>query len=128
MARARVPTATVFCNGFHVKNSALERSSYGSGTIFQREATFGTSLFGRTAGKSRNPLAHGSVRTPCGYVTSYWARRSAGSSAGAPADKVTCGELLDDLLEHAKSNFRSSTEKITRLVIEAISATAKQRA
>ena len=37
----------------------------------------------------------------------------------AAADKVTCGELLDDLLEHAKHNVKASTEKIWKLVVEA---------
>jgi hypothetical protein len=42
-----------------------------------------------------------------------------GELGDAPAAKVTCGELLDDLLEHARTNFKASTEKIARLVIEA---------
>ncbi len=37
----------------------------------------------------------------------------------AAADKVTCGELLDDLLQHAKHNVKASTEKIWKLVVEA---------
>jgi hypothetical protein len=37
----------------------------------------------------------------------------------AAADKVTCGELLDDLMEHAKHNVEASTRKIWRVVVEA---------
>jgi hypothetical protein len=48
----------------------------------------------------------------------YCAKRFAASLALLPS-RVTCGKLLDDLLEHAKTNFKASTEKITRLVIEA---------
>jgi hypothetical protein len=34
-------------------------------------------------------------------------------------DKVTCGELLDDLLEHARHNAKASTAKVWQQVVEA---------
>ncbi len=35
------------------------------------------------------------------------------------ADKVTCGELLDDVLRHVEKNAKSSSAKIWKLVIDA---------
>jgi hypothetical protein len=40
-------------------------------------------------------------------------------SSNAAIERITCGELLDDLLENARTNIKPSTEKIWRLVIEA---------
>lgn len=37
----------------------------------------------------------------------------------AAIERITCGELLDDLLEYARTNIKPSTEKIGRLIIEA---------
>ncbi|HUQ95471.1 MAG TPA: hypothetical protein VM120_27575 [Bryobacteraceae bacterium] len=37
----------------------------------------------------------------------------------AAADKITCSELLDDLLEHAKANIKASTTKIWNWCVEA---------
>jgi integrase len=41
-----------------------------------------------------------------------------GEISGGHPDRVTVGELLDDVLEYAKTNIRPSTEYIWRLVIE----------
>jgi hypothetical protein len=46
-------------------------------------------------------------------------KKARGEMGPAAVDKVTCGELLDDLLEHARHNVKASTEKIWKLVIEA---------
>lgn len=46
-------------------------------------------------------------------------KKARGEMGPAAVDKVTCGELLDDLLEHAKHNVKASTEKIWKLVVEA---------
>jgi hypothetical protein len=35
------------------------------------------------------------------------------------ADKVTCGELLDDILRHVEENAKTSTAKVWKLVVEA---------
>jgi integrase len=49
----------------------------------------------------------------------FLGKKARGEIRPAAAEKVTCGELLDDLLEHAKHNTKASTEKIWRLVVEA---------
>jgi integrase len=96
----------------------MERSSYGSGTIFQRGGIWYVSFWadGRQIQKSSGSRKRqDAVR----LRDQLLGKKVRGELGAAPADKVTCGELLDDLLEHAKTNFKASTEKITRLVIEA---------
>ena len=98
----------------------MDRSSYRSGAIFQRGDIWYVSFWvGRTASRSKNLRARENARTPCGLRDQLLGRKVRGEFGDAAADKVTCGEVLDDLLEHAKTNFKPSTEKITRLVIEA---------
>src|ERR1700738_2119614 len=46
-------------------------------------------------------------------------KKARGEVGNVVADKITCGQLLDDLLEHADANIKASTAKIWRLVIEA---------
>jgi hypothetical protein len=53
-----------------------------------------------------------------GFGTSFWGRRPA-ARWGRRRSTRTCGQLLDDLLEHAKHNVKASTEKIWKLVVEA---------
>jgi integrase len=45
--------------------------------------------------------------------------KMAGSLPGREASKITCGELLDDVLRHILENGKASTAKIWKLVIEA---------
>jgi Phage integrase, N-terminal SAM-like domain len=96
----------------------MERSSYGSGTIFQRGKIWYISFWadGRQIQKSSGSRKRqDAVR----LRDQLLGKKVRGELGDDPTDKVTCGELLDDLLDHAKTNFRASTEKITRLVIEA---------
>lgn len=46
-------------------------------------------------------------------------RKARGEIGNAVAERITCGQLLDDVLEHCDSNARSSTAKIWRLCVEA---------
>src|SRR5260370_20447198 len=48
-----------------------------------------------------------------------WRDKFLHRSASPGIDAVTCGQLLDDLLEYADANIKPSTAKIWRLVIEA---------
>jgi integrase len=48
-----------------------------------------------------------------------WRDRFLKRSAGSGVDKVTCGELLDDVLCHVGENAKASTAKIWKLVIDA---------
>jgi integrase len=45
-------------------------------------------------------------------------RKARGEIGGVTVEKTTCGQLLDDLVEHAKANAKSSTAKIYQLVVD----------
>jgi hypothetical protein len=45
--------------------------------------------------------------------------KARGEIINGAANKITCGELLNDLLEHAKTNVKESTSKIWTWRIEA---------
>ncbi len=46
-------------------------------------------------------------------------KKARGETGDSAAAKVTCSELLDDLLEYAEGNIKASTAHIWKLVIEA---------
>ena len=46
-------------------------------------------------------------------------KKARGEMAPFAAEKITCGELLDDVLRHVEENAKASTAKIWKLVIEA---------
>jgi integrase len=96
----------------------MERSSYGSGTIYQRGDIWYVSFWadGRQIQKSSGSRKRQDAVRLRDQLLGKKVRGELGNTA---AERVTCGELLNDLLEHAKSNFKASTEKIWRLVIEA---------
>ncbi len=92
--------------------------SYGAGTIFQRGKIWYVSFWadGRQIQKSSGSTKRqDAVR----LRDKLLGKKARGEMGPAAADKVTCGELLEDLLEHAKHNVKASTEKIWKLVVEA---------
>jgi len=92
--------------------------SYGAGTIFQRGKVWYVSFWadGRQIQKSSGSTKRqDAVR----LRDQLLGKKARGEMGPAAADKITCGELLDDLLEHAKHNVKASTEKIWKLVVEA---------
>jgi integrase len=46
-------------------------------------------------------------------------RKARGEIGNANIEKVSCSQLLDDILEHSEANAKASTAKIWRLVIDA---------
>jgi integrase len=93
-------------------------SSYGAGTIFRRGEIWYVSLWadGRQIQKSSGSRRRQDAVLLRDKLLGKKARREMGDVASA---KVTCGELLDDLLEYGASNIRPSTARIWKLVIEA---------
>ncbi len=92
--------------------------SYGAGTIFRRGEIWYVSLWvdGRQIQKSTGSRKReDAVR----FRDQLLGKKARGEIGSAESNKVTCGELLDDLLEHAKHNNRGSTAKIYGLVVEA---------
>lgn len=96
----------------------MPRSSYGSGTIFKRGDIWYVSYWvnGRQVQKSsRSTNTHDAKR----LRDQILGMKSRGEMINAAADRITCGELLDDLLEHSKTNVKESTAKIWKWCIEA---------
>ncbi|HEV2325019.1 MAG TPA: site-specific integrase, partial [Terracidiphilus sp.] len=109
--------ATVF-NAISCYHPAMAARSYGAGTIFQRGQIWYVSFWagGRQIQKSSGSTKRQDAVRLRDQLLGKKARGEIGTAA---SDKVTCGELLDDLLEHARHNVKASTEKIWKLIVEA---------
>jgi integrase len=96
----------------------MPRSSYGTGTIFKRGDVWYVSFWadGRQIQKSSGSQKRQDAVRLRDQLLGKKARGEMGDIVSA---KVTCGELLDDLLEYADSNIKASTARIWKLVIEA---------
>jgi integrase len=99
-------------------DSAMPRSSYGSGTIFKCVEIWHVSYWvnGRQVQKSSRSTNIHDVKRLRDQILG---KKSRGGMINAAADRITCGELLDDLLEHPKTNVKESTAKIWKWCIEA---------
>ena len=86
----------------------MPRSSYGAGTIFKRGEIWYVSLWadGRQVQKSSGSRGRQDAVRLRDQLLGRKARGEVGEVALA---KVTCGELLDDLLEYGRSNIKPST-------------------
>ena len=96
----------------------MGKSSYGSGTIFQRGGIWYVSYWadGRQIQKSsRSTQRSDAVRLRDQLI----GKKSRGELANIAAERVTCGELLRDFLEHAEGNLKASTVKIWKYTIHA---------
>ena len=96
----------------------MSGKSYGAGTIFRRGGIWYVSFWsdGRQIQKSSgSSKRQDAVR----LRDQLLGKKARGELGPAAADKVTCAELLDDLLEHARHNVKASTERIWKLVVEA---------
>lgn len=92
--------------------------SYGAGAIFERGEIWDVSFWADARQIQKSSWSR--KRQDAVRLRDHLLGKKARGEMGlAAADKVTCGELLDDLLEHAKHNTKASTEKIWKLVVEA---------
>ena len=96
----------------------MPKSSYGAGTIFKRGEVWYVSLWadGRQIQKSSGSSKRQDAVRLRDRLLGKKARGEMGEVALA---QVTCGELLNDLLEYAESNIKASTARVWKLVIEA---------
>jgi integrase len=96
----------------------MAKTSYGAGTIFKRGEIWYISFWvdGRQVQKSS-----GSTRRQDAVQLrdQLLGKKARGEVADVVAAKVTCGELLDDLLEYAQANIKPTTAHVWKLVIEA---------
>jgi integrase len=96
----------------------MPKTSYGAGTIFKRGEIWYVSFWadGRQIQKSSGSQKRQDAVKLRDQLLGKKARGEMGDAVSA---KVTCGELLDDLLEYAESNIKASTAHIWKLVVEA---------
>lgn len=96
----------------------MPQTSYGSGTIFQRGKIWYVSFW--ADGRQMQKSSGSSKRQDAVRLRDQLlGKKVRGEIGSAVVEKITCGELLDDLLEHAASNIKPSTTKVWKLVIEA---------
>jgi len=96
----------------------MGKATYGSGTLFKRGRIWYVSYFvdGRQVQRSSRSSNLQDAKRLRDQILGKKARGEMGNSA---AEKITCGELLDDLLEYARTNLKASTAHMFKLVIEA---------
>lgn len=96
----------------------MATSKYGTGTLRKRGDIWHVVYW--VDGKQRQKSSKSSdIREARKLRDKLLGQKARGELTDTTADKVTCGELLDDLLEHADRNIKPSTAAIWRMVIEA---------
>lgn len=96
----------------------MAKTSYGSGTLFKRGKTWYVSFWadGKQIQKSsRSAKREDAVRLRDRLL----GRKARGELGNFLAQKITCGELLDDVLEHLQANGKGSSLRIWKLVVAA---------
>ncbi|MBM3795481.1 MAG: hypothetical protein FJW31_15770 [Acidobacteria bacterium] len=95
----------------------MAKTSYGAGTIFRRGRVWYVSLWvdGRQLQKSS-----GSERRQDAVLLrdQLLGKKARGETPDIIAAKVTCGELLDDLLAYAEVNIKPTTAHVWKLCID----------
>jgi integrase len=92
--------------------------NHGTGTIRKRGEIWYVSYW--IDGKQYQKSSHSSdIRDAKKLRDQILGRKARGEIGNVVAEKITCGQLLDDLLEYADANIKASTAKVWRLVIEA---------
>jgi integrase len=93
----------------------------GSGSLYQRGNVWWVKVYiGGKAHRetSKTATAEGTYEDAKRLRDKLLGQKHRGEISGGHPDRVTVGELLDDVLEYATTNIRPSTEYIWRLVIE----------
>jgi len=96
----------------------MGKATYGTGTIFKRGRIWYVAYFVDGKQKVRSSKS-ANIQEAKKLRDQILGKKARGELAPATGGATTCGELLDDLLEHAHSNLKESTEKIFKWCIEA---------
>src|SRR5262245_24395179 len=97
----------------------MARSSYGAGTIFKRGSIWYVSIWvdGKQIQKSSGST---NIQEAKKLRDQILGKKARGEIVGSDARKVTCGELLDDLLAYYEAgNAKPTTTRVFRWCIEA---------
>ena len=99
-------------------NAAMGKATYGTGTLLKRGRIWYVSYWveGKQIQRSSKSANIQDAKRMRDQILGQKARGEIGIVA---PDQVTCGELLNDLLNHARVNIKASTARIWELVIEA---------
>ena len=99
-------------------NAGMPRTTYGTGTLFKRGRIWYLSYWvnGHQVQRSTRSTNIQDAKRLRDQILGKKARGEMGDSA---TDRITCNELLDDLLEYARANIKPSTAHIWELVIAA---------
>jgi integrase len=94
----------------------MPQSRDGSGSIYQRGAVWWVKIYvdGKPHRESSKSEKYEDAKR---LRDKLLGQKHRGEISGGHPDRVTVGELLDDLLEYAKTNIRPSTAYVWRLVI-----------
>jgi hypothetical protein len=91
-------------------------TSYGSGTIFQRGGIWYVAYWVdgcQIQKSSKSTKRNDAVKLRDRII----GKKTRGELGNALAEKITCGQLLDEVLEHVEANAKPGTSKIWKLVI-----------
>src|SRR5215210_3031098 len=96
----------------------MARTTYGTGTLFKRGRIWYLSYWvdGRQVQRSTRSTNIQDAKRLRDQILGKKARGEMGDST---TDRITCNELLDDLIENARTNIKPSTAHIWELVIAA---------
>src|SRR5579884_1036253 len=101
---------------FHLNTMAFQKPD-GSGSIYQRGNVWWVKVYvdGKPHRESSKSEKYEDAKR---LRDKLLGQKHRGEISGGHPDRVTVGELLDDVLEYATTNIRPSTEYIWKLVIE----------
>lgn len=96
----------------------MGKATYGTGTLFRRGRIWYLSYYvnGRQVQRSSRSANLQDAKRLRDQILGKKAR---GETLVSAAEKITCNELLDDLLEYGKANAKPSTVQIWELIINA---------
>jgi hypothetical protein len=89
----------------------MRKATYGTSTIFKRGRISYMAYFVDVKQMMRSSKS-ANIQEARKLRDQILGKKARGELTPATGGATTCGQLLDDLLEHAHSNLKASTEKI----------------
>src|SRR5258708_5593405 len=90
---------------------------YGDGTLFKRGRVYYFQYF--ESGKPRQVSTRSERMDEAKKFRDRLLGKKLRGELNPSVEKITCGQLLDDVLRHVQENGKASTAKIWKLVVEA---------
>src|SRR5260370_32787982 len=96
----------------------MGKASYGTGTLFKRGRIWYLSYYVNGRQVQRSSRSN-NIQDAKRLRDQILGKKARGEMGNSPAEKITCNELLDDLLDYGKANIKPSTAHVWTLVINA---------